>query len=160
MDALLEPHHQATIDRIRHESVVLVSQDTSSLCYTIHPEMQGIGPISNRVNGPQGLLVHSALAFRPDGLPLGILDIECWARDPGEFGKRKQCNAKPIEIKESFKWIRALTPIGNAAALPVERRRCDHFTTLETLTSKSVAVSRQVRPLATAWATRSRRSFE
>ena len=53
-----------------------------------------------------------------------------------------------------------LPPIGNAAALPVERRRCDHFTTLETLTSKSLAVSRQVRPLATAWATRSRRSFE
>ena len=116
MDALLEPHHQATIDRMRRESVVLVAQDSSSLCYTMHPEMQGIGPIGNRIDGPQGLMVHSALAFRPDGLPLGILDIESWARDPGEFGKRKACNAKPIEAKESFKWIRALTPIGNAAA--------------------------------------------
>jgi len=115
MDALLEPHHQATIDRMRRESVVLVAQDTSSLNYTMHPEMQGIGPISNRVNGPQGLLVHSALAFCPDGLPLGLLDIECWARDPGEFGKKKQRHSKPIEAKESFKWIRALTPIGAAA---------------------------------------------
>ncbi|MBV8121704.1 MAG: IS4 family transposase [Alphaproteobacteria bacterium] len=115
MDAVLEPHHQATIDRMRRQSVVLVAQDSSSLCYTMHPEMQGLGPISNRVTGPQGLMVHSALAFGPDGLPLGLLDIECWARDPSEFGKRKTCNAKPIEIKESFKWIRALTPIGNAA---------------------------------------------
>ena len=115
MDAVLEPHHQATIDRIRRENVVLVAQDTSSLCYTTHPEMQGIGPISNRVNGPQGLMVHSALAFRPDGLPLGVLDIECWARDPSEFGKKKARHSKPIEIKESFKWIRALTPIDNAA---------------------------------------------
>jgi hypothetical protein len=115
MDALLEPHHQATIDRMRRESVVLVAQDTSSLNYTMHPEMQGIGPISNRVNGPQGLMVHSALAFRPDGLPLGLLDIECWARDPREFGKKKQRHSKPIEAKESFKWIRALTPIGSAA---------------------------------------------
>jgi hypothetical protein len=82
----------------------------------MHTEMQGIGPISNRVDGPQGLIVHSALAFRPDGLPLGILDIEAWARDAAEFGKRTQCNGKPIEAKESFKWIRALTPIGTAAA--------------------------------------------
>ena len=115
MDALLKPHHQATIDRMRRESVVLVAQDTSSLNYTMHPEMQGIGPISNRVNGPQGLIVHSALAFRPDGLPLGLLDIECWARDPNEFGKKKQRHSKPIEAKESFKWIRALSPIGAAA---------------------------------------------
>jgi hypothetical protein len=116
MDALLEPHHLATVDRMRHESVVLVAQDTSSLCYTMHPEMQGIGPISNRVDGSQGLMVHSALAFRADGLPLGILDIECWARDRSAFGKKKQRHSKPIEAKESFKWIRALTPIGNAAA--------------------------------------------
>ena len=115
MDALLEPHHQATIDRMRRESVVLVAQDTSSLNYTMHSEMQGIGPISNRVDGPQGLMVHSALAFHPDGLPLGLLDIECWGRDPREFGKKKLRHSKPIKAKESFKWIRALTPIGAAA---------------------------------------------
>jgi Domain of unknown function (DUF4338)/Transposase Tn5 dimerisation domain/Transposase DNA-binding len=116
MDALLEPHHRATIDRMRHESLVLVAQDSSSLRYTMHAEMQGIGPISSRVDGPQGLIVHSALAFRPDGLPLGVLDLEAWARDAGEFGKRTQRNGKPIAAKESFKWIRALTPIATAAA--------------------------------------------
>ncbi len=115
MDALLEPHHQATIDRIRHESLVLLAQDTSSLNYAGRPGMTGIGPISNAVEGPQGIEMHSVLAFRPDGLPLGILDVECWARDPAEFGKRKQCNAKPIEEKESFKWLRALGPISAAA---------------------------------------------
>jgi hypothetical protein len=115
MDALLEPHHQATIDRIRRESLVLVAQDTSSLNYSGRPDMQGIGPISSSVNGPQGLEMHSALAFRPDGLPLGILDIACWHRKPEDFGKRKQCNAKPIEQKESFKWLRALAPISEAA---------------------------------------------
>jgi len=116
MDALLEPHHQATIERMRHEPIVLVAQDTTSLCYTTHPEMAGIGPISNKVNGPQGIEVHSALTFTPAGLPLGILDIEAWARDPAEFGKSKECNNKPIEDKESFKWQRALVPIAAAAA--------------------------------------------
>ena len=116
MDALLEPHHRATIERMRHEPVVLVAQDTTSLCYTTHPGMQGLGPISNKVNGPQGIEVHSAQAFTPGGLPLGVLDIKAWARDPMEFGKSKDCNAKPIEDKESNKWLTALGPIAAAAA--------------------------------------------
>jgi hypothetical protein len=116
MDALLEPHHQATIERIRHEPVVLVAQDTTSLCYTTHPGMKGLGPISNKVNGPQGIEVHSAQAFTPAGLPLGVLDIEAWARDPAAFGKSKGCNGKPIEDKESNKWLTALGPIAAAAA--------------------------------------------
>jgi len=115
MDALLEPHHQATIDRMRRETLVLVAQDTTSLNDTGRPGMQGIGPISSALKGPQGIEMHSALAFRPDGLPLGILDIACWARKPAEFGKRRQCNAKPIEEKESFKWLRALRPVSAAA---------------------------------------------
>jgi hypothetical protein len=122
MDALLEPHHQATIERMRQQPVVLVAQDTTSLCYTTHPAMTGLGPISNKVNGPQGIEVHSAQAFTPGGLPLGVLDIEAWARDPAEFGKRKQCNSNPhsrarspIEDKESNKWLTALKPIAAAA---------------------------------------------
>ena len=116
MDALLEPHHQATIERMRREPLVLVAQDTTSLCYTTHPGMTGLGPISNTVNGPQGIEVHSAQAFTPAGLPLGVLDIEVWARDPAEFGKAKQRNARPIEDKESQKWLTALKPIAAAAA--------------------------------------------
>jgi hypothetical protein len=116
MDALLEPHHQATIERMRHEPVVLVAQDTTSLCYTTRPGMKGLGPISNKVDGPQGIEVHSAQAFTPAGLPLGILDIEAWARDPAEFGKAKDRHDKPIEDKESQKWLTALEPIAAAAA--------------------------------------------
>jgi hypothetical protein len=120
MDALLEPHHQASIERMRQEPLVLVAQDTTSLCYTTHPGMTGLGPISNKVNGPQGIELHSAQAFTPGGLPLGMLDIEAWARDPVEFGKAKDRNGKPIEDKESHKWLRALGPIAAAAA------RCPH----------------------------------
>jgi len=69
------------------------------------------------------------MAVRPGGLPLGILDIECWKRDPADFGKRKDCNnnphsraRSPIEEKESFKWLRALKPISAAAkACPATR---------------------------------------
>jgi hypothetical protein len=50
----LSPHHLATIDRMRRDRVVLVAQHISSLSYTLHAQMEGIGPIGSRVNGPQG----------------------------------------------------------------------------------------------------------
>ncbi len=118
MQALLEPHRQATIERMRREPVVLVVQDSSSLNYTARRDMQDIGPIGNKLNGPQGLILHNMLAFRPDGLPLGILDVQCWRRDPANFGAKKQRQTKAIQDKESYKWLRPLDITREAA------RRC------------------------------------
>ena len=115
MDAVLEPHHQAAVDRMRRESLVLAVQDSSSLNYTMHPQTQGLGPIGSRREGAQGLIIHNTVAFRPDGLPLGLLDIQCWARDADSFGKKHQRHTTPIAAKESYKWIRPLTSIRAAA---------------------------------------------
>jgi len=52
--------------------------------------------------------VRSAQAFTLGGLPLGVLDIAAWARDPAEFGKREDRASKTIEDKESQKWLTAL----------------------------------------------------
>ena len=108
MEKLLEPHRDATLERMRREPVVLVVQDTTSLNYTGHPDMQGIGPIGTTVDGPQGLMLHNTMAFRPDGLALGLLDVRCWSRDPANFGAKQQRHAKAIEDKESYKWLRPL----------------------------------------------------
>jgi hypothetical protein len=115
MDAVLEPHHQASVDRMRRESLVLAVQDSSTLNYTRHPQTQGLGPIGSRRDGAQGLIIHNTVAFRPDGLPLGLLDIQCWARDAASFGKKHQRHTTPIADKESYKWIRPLTAIRAAA---------------------------------------------
>lgn len=113
MDRLLEPHRGATIERMRREPVVLVVQDTTSLNYTGRPALQGIGPIGNRANGPQGLWLHNTMAFRPDGLALGLLDVQCWGRQ--QFGVKGQRQSKPIEDKESVKWLKPLAVVEQAA---------------------------------------------
>ena len=115
MDCLLEPHRGATVERMRREPVVLVVQDTTSLNYTGRPDMQGIGLIGSWANGPKGLLLHNTMAFRPDGLALGLLDVQCWRRDPAEFGVKKQRQAKAIADKESAKWLRPLAAVEQAA---------------------------------------------
>lgn len=107
MDAILQPHFDATEQRLGSHPIVLVVQDTSPLNYTHHPMTEGLGPINTIKDKSIGLLLHDTMAFTPQGTPLGLLDVQCWARDPAEAGKRHQRYNKTIEEKESFKWIKS-----------------------------------------------------
>jgi hypothetical protein len=107
MDVVLTAHTEATIERMKAHRVVLVPQDTTTLNYSTHPMVEGLGPVNNTDDHTIGLLLHDTLAFTEDGTPLGILDAQCWARDPGEKRKRDRRKELPIEQKESMKWLRS-----------------------------------------------------
>jgi hypothetical protein len=77
---------------------------------------EGLGPIGSTAQGPQGLQLHSTLAFNAQGTPLGFIDVQCWARDPDDFGKKARRREEPIENKESYKWLKSYTAV--AAAQP------------------------------------------
>jgi hypothetical protein len=106
MEKLLSSHYQATIARIRATPpTVLTVQDTTELNFATHPKTEGLGPVGTNKNGAVGLFVHDTLAITPEGVPLGLIDVQCWARDPEEFGKRALRHNLPIEQKESNKWL-------------------------------------------------------
>jgi hypothetical protein len=42
---------------------------------------------------------------------LGLLDVQAWARDPAQFGKRSQRKKLPLEKKESVKWLKSLRQV-------------------------------------------------
>jgi hypothetical protein len=111
MDALLEPHIEATQQRIRKEKIVLAVQDTTSLNYSTHPATNDLGPIGSSPDGIVGLIVHDTMAFTLEGTPLGLLDVQCWARNGNEFGKKHQRKQLPIEQKESSKWLRSFRQV-------------------------------------------------
>lgn len=116
MDTLLQAHLRATQERVRTQAIVLAVQDTTSANYTAHAATQGIGPIGSTVNGPQGLHLHCTLAFNPQGTPLGFLDVQCWRRDPAEFGKKDQRHGLPIQEKESNKWLKSFNAVAAVQA--------------------------------------------
>ena len=116
MDTLLQPHYRATEARVHAQAIVLAVQDTTSLNYTAHAATGGMGPIGSDVNGPQGLHLHSTLAFSTQGTPLGFLDAQCWSRDPDDFGKKARRHSVPIEEKESFKWLKSLRAVASVQA--------------------------------------------
>jgi len=108
MQTLLEPHYQATAKRVAAEKIVLAVQDTTSLNYSTHPATALLGPIGTEAQKIIGLLVHGTLAFTETGAPLGLLDVQCWTRDPDEKGKRHRRYELPFEAKESVRWLRSL----------------------------------------------------
>ena len=55
-------------------------QDTTDLDFTRHPNTAGLGHLDAKYL--RGLKVHSTLAVNTAGVPLGILALEIWARDP------------------------------------------------------------------------------
>jgi Domain of unknown function (DUF4338)/Transposase Tn5 dimerisation domain/Transposase DNA-binding len=102
---LLAPHIESTTKRIANEKVVLAIQDTTSLNYSTHPATENLGPIGSRPTGIVGLMLHCTLAVNTEGTPLGLLNAQCWARDPDEYGKADKRRNLPIEEKESKKWL-------------------------------------------------------
>jgi hypothetical protein len=109
MDAILASHYHSTMERIAREKtpVVLAVQDTTSFNYDTHADMEGLGPINKRVDGAQGILLHDTMAYNTEGVAMGLVDIQVWARDPKQFGKRAKRYERPIEQKESYKWLRS-----------------------------------------------------
>jgi hypothetical protein len=109
IETLLQSHYAATEERIaeRAGEVVLVAQDTTSVNYSNLTHTLGLGPIGSTAAGPQGLHLHSSWAMSTQGLPLGFVDAQCWAREAEAFGKKALRHELPLEEKESYRWIKA-----------------------------------------------------
>ncbi|MFZ3102440.1 MAG: transposase DNA-binding-containing protein [Desulfitobacteriaceae bacterium] len=108
-EVILNAHRKATIQQIKEsgEQIILSIQDTTMLNYTSHVKTEGLGDFGAGPND-RGLIVHSALAVTTQGVALGLLDQKIWTRDPAERGKRKEKRQKPIEEKESYKWLESM----------------------------------------------------
>jgi hypothetical protein len=102
---ILAPHRAGTLARIRtgeHRRVLLV-QDTMECDYTTHQKLEGTGPLSSQDR--RGFFAHSQLVVTPERLPLGLWDTLIYARDDAEHGKAAERKNRPIEEKESFRWL-------------------------------------------------------
>jgi hypothetical protein len=105
---VLSPHQDACRRRCRDQPVLLTVQDSSEIDVTRPQEkMRGAGPLSDK---RWGFFLHPLVAFTPDGLPLGLVHAEVWARDPDEVARPAAAKAaerkrKPIQEKESRRWL-------------------------------------------------------
>ena len=100
---LLRPIVAVTVEAARGLPVLLAIQDTTTLNYSTLRHTTGLGPVNDSLHA-RGLHLHTTLAVRPDGLPLGLLHQSCWSRSPGQPAAAERQD-RPITDKESNKWL-------------------------------------------------------
>jgi hypothetical protein len=103
-EKILASHVVSSLRRMQGHRVILAVQDTTSIDYSTHRAAEGLGPTST---GGHGIICHGTLAFTPQRLPLGVLNLRLWARDPPLQPRPRKTTrrARAIEDKESHKWL-------------------------------------------------------
>lgn len=130
-DDILAAHCHKTSQRAKAHNTVLAIQDTSYFVYTSHLTTQGLGKMSMKKGShvakiySKGLVMHACLAITTQGLPLGLLDQNIFARKLRPLHQRRSHGGRyiqdflPVEAKETYRWLQALK--ATKAALPDTR---------------------------------------
>jgi hypothetical protein len=105
-----------TLERLHGCSRVLAAQDTTDGNFSGLKAAAELGYTADQV--PRGLLLHSTLAVRPDGLPIGLITQQVWTRDPARKGRAKGRRRRASIDKESFRWLDHAR--ATAAVLPAD----------------------------------------
>ena len=109
--AILNSHIDGTTERSRRCETVLAIQDTTDLNFTSHRATAGLGYLNQTQQ--QGIKVHSMFGVSGAGEPLGLFGQASWVREQPPQPKKgrkasEQPGHKPIEEKESFRWLESL----------------------------------------------------
>jgi hypothetical protein len=101
---ILEPHAKRAVDRACKYDVVLAPQDTTTFSFKTQPSKSDLGYVGSDRDS-RGLLMHSMMLLSPSGTPLGVVSHETWSREKKDYGKRATARSRPIEQKESYRWL-------------------------------------------------------
>jgi hypothetical protein len=101
---LLAPLVATTVDSCHGCPVILSIQDTTSLNYTALTTTTGLGALNDSPRA-KGLHLHTTMATDLNGVPLGLLHQHYWSRSNQPI---PDPDHRPIEEKESYKWLRGI----------------------------------------------------
>jgi len=112
VSAMLSPHIQHTIQRIRSHDTVLLAQDTTYFDFSTRLKTEGLDLTNRSKLGKftKGLMLHNTLALTTDGMPLGLLDQrfivrkQLFGKNATEKKQIRHCD-EAIDGKESLRWI-------------------------------------------------------
>jgi hypothetical protein len=107
-EEIIRVHREATLRRMSgYSGTILAVQDTTAVNDNTHLKTEGIGYISDKT---LGVNIHSWLAVTGNGLVLGLLDQSSYNRpEPrDESASHESKKVRPIEEKESFRWLETL----------------------------------------------------
>src|ERR1700677_4191615 len=95
----------ATVRCCRELPFVFVPVDGTSVTVTDRTGERDFGRVGSDANGARGLKVIDALAVDPQGVPVGLLGLTCWARGKPSPKNMDERQRRPLEEKETRHWI-------------------------------------------------------
>jgi len=117
-EGILSGHMESTMMRAKGRKVVLFAQDTMIISLAGKKRTEGLGSIWTNGRGADvsGLYSHPLVAIAPgeeggDGVLLGVVGVEFWARKPGGKGPKKL----PPDQRESAVWRRSAQTVDELA---------------------------------------------
>jgi hypothetical protein len=104
---VIKRERTATVRRMAGHKVVLAVQDTTSLNYNTHTQMEGLGYSSEHT---RGVNIHTCLAVSGEGVVLGVLDQKHYTRleAKDESMTHEEKKKRAIEEKESGRWLETM----------------------------------------------------
>jgi hypothetical protein len=108
-EELIAAHAVASRERLQACPRVLCLADTSFIGYGHRAAVPGLGPHSRATDN--GFFIHPLFAVSAEGLALGTLHWQCWARPPGVSRYKTQAR-RPVGEKESARWLQSLEAMG------------------------------------------------
>ena len=89
--AILAPHRERSVRRIRGQTTVLALRDGTDLSFSTRPGCDGLEVVGRNQTGAKslGLSLHATLAVTGTGLPLGVLDLN-FDQEASREGTRRQ----------------------------------------------------------------------
>jgi hypothetical protein len=121
-ELILNEHIKSSISRINNNNEVsIVIHDTSYIDYKTRKKSKDLDRVFSSKNGSDGcfgLILHNSLAITTEGIPLGLLNQQFTRRETILHSDRKMptkqyVHTKPIEEKESYRWIEAISKTSN-----------------------------------------------
>jgi hypothetical protein len=130
-DAIQAPHRSQTRAACVGQRVILSVQDDSEMAFNLRSDLRGAGKLANGQG--QGFIQHSALAVRPDGFVLGLLDHFFFNRvDAPEVETRLEREARWCESDVWADTVRRIGGgLGETRLIHVMDRAGDDIGTME-----------------------------
>lgn len=107
MENILLPHREQTVRRMMAHKTVLCIQDGTDLDYNGINGGTGLGVIGTNQTGAQssGLHLHSTFTVNDQGLPLGVLSVQCTAPETNPANETRKASEIPIKEKKTYSWL-------------------------------------------------------
>jgi hypothetical protein len=121
VDNFLQPLVDTPVEAGRGLRALLCIQDTSAASYPTLSHTQGLGKLND--TDALGIHFHSTIAVELNGVTRGLLHQSFWSRPPEAELKQANHKRRPIEDKESYKWLEGIEAAEAAfESLPVSQR--------------------------------------